>query len=93
MFSGGLPLKLLDLATVEINLWWLDVPVSKVLGSLYIILWLVNIRSMKLGLLDWKHVASLIRLVRLYSYRNLQEGISLLKRLKSLISVKLSWFF
>ena len=79
--------------TAEINLWWSDIPISKVLESLFTFFWLVSIRLNQLGLLDWTHVASLIRLVRLYACGKLSRGTSSLERLKSPINVTISWFF
>ena len=65
IFILDVPLKIPDFRIVETNLSWSEIPVSKVLDNLNKFFLLVSIRSVNVGLLDWKHVDLLIILFKL----------------------------
>ena len=68
-------------------------PVSKVFENEYMLLWFLNIRSIWLGLFDWKHVGSLIKLLRLDACMILWRWVFPVVILKSPAMVTLSYFW
>ena len=85
--------KIFLLCIFETKWWWLDIPTSHVLLELLNkSSWFVNIKSMHVGFMDWKHVGDEMRLFMLKRLNNSSKCLFSIVKLKSPINKILSYF-
>ena len=84
-------LKFFLLSIVETKWWWSDIPTSQVSELLSKSSWFVNIKSMHVGFLDWKHVGDEMRLFWLNRFCNSSKSLVSIVKLKSPINKILSY--